>query len=462
MSATFLGVETALRGALAHQQALNVAAHNVANASTPGYTRQNPVFRTTPGCPAPAAGYPEAGPLGTGVTIVQIHRVHDRWLAGRARTSAAAHSYWNVQRQFSERIELVVGQDGGAGINSLMDRFWNAWQQVTQSPQDTGIRAIAISEGRNLAAGLNAVDRELRQLGADARAMLADGVARVNALAQGLADLNAQLRVTGSLGGTPNDLLDQRDRMLAELASLAGVDVYEAEHGAVTVTLGSRILVEGNHAVSLQAPAGTPATVKWPDGSTAEVAQGELAGLLRVANEIVPGHQARLTALKQALVEHVNSLHTTGYDLDGHSGHPFFVIAGVDGEVSVSPLLDNPRMLAASGDGSLGDATVARSIADLRDQPLAALGGSSPREHFSAWVSAAGSEARTLGDLAERAQARRDAILAEQESVSGVNLDEEAARLVQWQRAFSASARMLTVMDELLGTVIEQVGLAGR
>ena len=196
-------------------------------------------------------------------------------------------------------------------------------------------------------------------------------------MAQGLADLNAQLRVTGSLGGTPNDLLDQRDRMLAELASLAGVDVYEAEHGAVTVTLGSRSLVEGNHAVSLQAPAGTPATVKWPDGSTAEVAQGELAGLLRVANEIVPGHQARLTALKQALVEHVNSLHTTGYDLDGHSGHPFFVIAGVDGEVSVSPLLDNPRMLAASGMAA-GDATVARSIADLRDQPLAALAAQLP------------------------------------------------------------------------------------
>lgn len=463
MSSTFTGLETALRGVLAHQQALSVSAHNVANASTPGYSRQNPVFQASPPSPAPAyPGYPEGGPFGTGVEIAQVRRMQDQWLAGRLRLTDTVYSFWETQRQFTDRLEAIVDQGQSAGIGAAMDRFWNAWQEVTQNPEDTGVRAVVVAEGRELAAVLNGAGREMRQLASDARGDLRDAVAQMNSLAQGLADLNTQLRVIGGLGGTPNDLLDQRDQLLAELASLADVDVYESEHGAVTVTLGSHLLVEGSHAEALQVPDGLPAQVQWSDGSAAQVSQGEIAGLMRVENEVVPAHLSLLADLKRALVDQVNTLHASGYDLDGNRGGAFFEIGGAGLEVSVSAQLSDPRRLAASADGSVGNAEVARAIAGLRAQPVASLGQISLREHYSAWVTRVGSEARALGDMSERARIRREALRTERESLSGVNLDEEAARMVQWQRAFSASARMLTVMDEMLATVIEHVGLAGR
>lgn len=463
MSSTFHGIETALRGALAHQQAINTAAHNVANASTPGYSRQDPVFHPTNAYPSPSfAGYSDGGPFGTGVEIGSVRRLHDSWLAGRMRGTESTYGFWETQRQFTDRLEQVVSQSGGTSLNALMDRFWNSWQQLSQNADDMGIRAVVVSEGRNLAAGLNSVNSDLAKLAADSRSMLEDAVSRVNALAKGLADLNAQVRVTGGLGGIPNDLFDQRDRALAELASLVDVDVYEGDHGSVTVTLGSRQLVEGTFGGTLQVAAGVPAQVQWSDGTAVSATQGGIAALIRVENEIVPGHQAELAELRTALVDGVNSLHTTGLDLDGNAGLAFFEVTGADDTVSVTATMGDTRRVAASGDGSAGNADIARAIAGLRDTSQLSLGQVSLREHFAAWLSKAGSEAREMTDMSQRTLARRDALRLEQESVSGVNLDEEAARLVQWQRAFSASARVLTVMDEMLATVIERLGVVGR
>ena len=465
MSSAFHGIETALRGVLAHQQAISTVAHNVANASTEGYSRQDPVFQATNAFPAPSfAGYPDGGPFGTGVEIGRVRRLHDTWLAGRLRTTESTYQFWEMQRQFTDRIEQIVSQSGGAGLNVLMDRFWNAWQQLTQGENatDTGIRAVIVSEGRNLAAAINSMNHDLAQLSRDARSMLEDAVARVNDLAKGLADLNAQVRVAGGLGGTPNDLFDQRDRLLAELSSLVDIDVYEGQHGSVTVTLGSRQLVEGTFAGALQVAPGTPAVVQWSDGTAASVTQGQVAALLRVENDVIPGQQAQLDALRTALVDSVNSIHSTGFDLDGNSGLPFFQVSGSDKTLSVTPALDDPRRLAASGDGSAGNAEIARAIADIRDTPQLLLGQVSIREHLSAWLSRAGAEAREMQDMSSRTLARRDAIRLEQESVSGVNLDEEAARLVQWQRAYMASARVLTALDEVLAIVIERMGVVGR
>ena len=465
MSSAFHGIETALRGALAHQQAISTVAHNVANASTEGYSRQDPVFQASNAYPAASfAGYPDGGPFGTGVEIGRVRRLHDTWLAGRLRTTESTYHFWETQRQFTDRIEQIVSQSGGTGLNVLMDRFWNAWQQLTQGENatDTGIRAVVVSEGRNLAAAINSMNRDLAQLTHDSRSMLEDAITRVNALAKGLADVNAQVRVTGGLGGTPNDLFDQRDRLLAELSSLVDIDVYEGQHGSVTVTLGSRQLVEGTFAGVLQVAPDTPATVQWSDGASASVTQGEVAALLRVENEVITGQQAQLDALRAALVESVNSIHTNGFDLDGNPGLPFFQVSGSDHTLSVTPAMDDPRRVAASGDGSAGNAEIALAIAGIRDKQSHLLGQVSIREHFSAWLSRAGSEAREMQDMSSRTLARRNAIRLEQESVSGVNLDEEAARLVQWQRAYAASARVLTVLDEVLATVIERLGVIGR
>ncbi|HEX2999368.1 MAG TPA: flagellar hook-associated protein FlgK [Armatimonadota bacterium] len=458
MSSTFQGIETALRGTLAHQQAVNTAAHNVANASTPGYSRQTPIFTTTAGSPAASfAGYPTAGPTGTGVSISQIQRQHDQYLDGRLRDSESTYSFWETQQQSMEEIEGVVSQSEGSGLNALMDDFWNAWQSFSQAtPDDAGIRTVALAKGTSLAVGFNAAANNLAQVGSDARATLNDSVKRVNEIAKGLASVNSQLRAIGGMGGEPNDLLDQRDALLSELSGLADIDVYEGEYGACNVAVGSRLLVQETKAASLSVPLGSPAQVFWEDGQQADISEGKIAGLMQVENAIVPAQQAKLTALRTALVTRVNALHQTGKDLDGNMGGDFFTVAG-DGTVSVA--ITDPRRLAVSADGSTGNADVALAIAGLRNAAIPEMGNITLREDYSAWVSEVGAQSRELGDMTDRTGARRDAMQKDREGVAGVNLDEEAAHLVQWQRAFTASAKVMTVLDDMLKTVIEDLGV---
>ncbi len=459
MGSTFGGIETALRGILSHQQAVNTAAHNVSNASTPGYTRQAPIFRQRANYgSAPAGRYPAGGLQGDGVSITEIRRVHDEFLAGRMRAADSAASYWDSQRGVAEKTEAIVQGSGDGGLNTQMDRFWNAWQNLAQRPEDTALRTTVIEQGRSLAAGINAAARDLAGVARDARLQLGDTVSRINELAGGLAHMNAQIRATAGVDGPPNDLLDQRDAMLSELAGLTDVTVYEDGLGTVNVAVGNRLLVQDTASEPLRVSDGPPVEVQWEDGTAVEISQGQAGGLLRAINVTVPAHQARLAALRTALTERVNALHSGGRDLDGNTGGDFFTVAG-DGTLSVAAALSDPRRLAASGDGSVGDSSVARAIAGLRDTALAALNQQSPRQHFAAWLSAAGSEAKELGEMAARAGTRRDSLSQERESVSGVNLDEEAANLVQWQRAFAASSRVLSALDEMLGTVIERMGV---
>jgi flagellar hook-associated protein 1 FlgK len=193
---------------------------------------------------------------------------------------------------------------------------------------------------------------------------------------------------------------------------------------------------------------------------TERLTGGRLGGLVQLRDTTLAGYRQTLDDLAGALITEVNALHRTGFDLDGNAGGVFFEPdppgSGAASAIQVSAALAaDPRLLAASGDGAPGDNAVALALADLREQPLAALGDST-------FAAAHGDLIAQMGLDAASAQTQRDAselflssLEARRDAVSGVSLDEEAADLVRFQRSFEAAAKFLRAVDEMTRVVLE-------
>jgi flagellar hook-associated protein 1 FlgK len=190
---------------------------------------------------------------------------------------------------------------------------------------------------------------------------------------------------------------------------------------------------------------------------TAEIGDGHLGGLLQVRDRDIPGYSTQLDELAHGVATAVNALHVTGFDLDGNAGGSFFTppaaIAGAAAALKVdATLLANPSRLAAAGVASPGDNAIARQLADVRDATV--VNGKTPDQAWTALVYGVGSDV----NRATSEQASREEIVNQieqlRDSVSGISIDEEAAMMMRYQRAYEANARFFTVIDETIETLL--------
>jgi len=292
----------------------------------------------------------------------------------------------------------------------------------------------------------------------------------VNTLAQRLAELNATLAGMAPTSAEALHVQDEANLVLEELSSLVDVRAIEREGGGFDVAFGSgRLLVVGDQAsrMDLADRAGTGFADISAGGTivTGEVRGGLLGGLLSVRDTNVPAYQAQLDELAYALVQQVNAQHRAGYDLDGTAGQDFFVslgsVSGAAGAMALNPALaanGGDRLIAAAGaPGAAGDNTNARALAALRD--VRAVDGTQTfEEAWAGLVTAVGRDAEAATqESALRAEIVQQ-VLNLRDSVSGVSLDEEAADMLRFQRAYEANARFFQTVDETLATLMELVG----
>jgi flagellar hook-associated protein 1 FlgK len=272
-----------------------------------------------------------------------------------------------------------------------------------------------------------------------------------------------------SVGDQPNDLLDERDRQIDRLAELAGVQAHTQANGEMLVSLGGHALVVGSTAFSLTVTADASnsnfARIDWNDGRPFTAPRGELAGLLDVRDRVIPAQQTGLNNFAATFMNAVNALHTTGFGLNDATGLAFF--SGTDAmSMRVSSNITDPanglqNIAAASAAGSPGDGNHARQISDLQRSLLMGGGTATLNQYYTAQVGALGFEGRNAEDAAKDRGLVAEALDKQRESFGGVSLDEEAAHLVQSQRAYQAAMRMLTTIDEMLDRVINGMGRVG-
>jgi flagellar hook-associated protein 1 FlgK len=464
--ADLLSILSGASTSLAAQRALTAtASHNIANVNTPGYARQTAVLTTlTP------AEQVNGAFIGRGATLDTVTQARDRFLEAqipRALGNAAFHG------AESDALQAFHGLDPEAtgGLGSAVSGFYANLTALAQNPSDAGLRTSFLGAARTLAQTFNRTSQEIESArsGLDARA---NGLtSQINSEAAAVAQLNVQIRQARGTGAEPNDLLDLRQTHLDKLAELAGASPVPTSEGDVNVALrGGVALVAGSHSGKLwtkgdgQVPPHLDIGFTQPDGSTLGTLPktafgGTLGGTLSARDGALLTSEQRIDQLASDLAGAVNTVHSTGYGLDGVSGRPLFTLGVAGGAAAtIAVAITDPGQLAMAGAPTPpatvapGDASNAQAL--LGTESAALLGGKDVRSTVSDIVSQFGSSSATAQAFSDQDGALKENLTRMRDSYSGVSIDEEMIKMQQAQRGYEAIAKVIQTADQMMQTLL--------
>jgi flagellar hook-associated protein 1 len=324
---------TGLSSLRALQRALDTTAHNIANVSTPGYSRQRAEFQTrTPSLVGTSW-------IGNGVNTSQVRRIYDQFLTAQSRSSSGNLARLDAFATQAERLDNMLG-DTTNGLTTSLQSYTDALSEVSSTPGSIPARQVLLSEGRALAQRLQDYDRRLRDMATDIDTRFAGEAREVTLLSQGIARLNGEITVaTQTSGQPPNDLLDQRDRLIDELSTKVSVTTVAEGAGTINVFIGNgQPLVLGTTASEISTvvdpydPERTQFALKTATGTvdiSRAVSGGTLGGLLDWRREMLEPARNELGRISLAIASQVNAQHREGMDLNGALGGDFFTVGTV-------------------------------------------------------------------------------------------------------------------------------------
>lgn len=486
MYSSFGSLHTALSTLHSMQKSIQTSSHNVANASTPGFSRQKTVLVTGSPYAVPSNNrYSTYGQVGTGVTVEKIQRFRSSFLDSQIRNETLRQKGWEVQRDSLQQMEVIFNEPSETGLNSRLSAFWTAWHNLATTPDSAATRGNVAEAAADLTAALRDTYRQLNEFQTDLNDRVAIQVDQINDLASRIAGLNRTIRDVQGVGQQPNDLRDQRDRLVTELSELINVDAHEGEGGSVTISLGGKLLVMDHVATPLstsQDPAnGMLNCIVWPDtGNAAQAAciplegglsalaaerlSGELGGTLITRDLLLPDKMSQLDDMANTLLTAVNTLHQGNFGLAGSTGFNFFEGTGArDIDLSADIKADANRIAAsATAAGVPGDGSAALAMARLANAKLLNSGTTTIIDTYRANMAQLGQESQQATIMAENQELLVKNLETQQEQFAGVSMDEETVNLIQYQRNYQAAARVMTTLDEMLDKVINGMGLVGR
>ncbi len=474
-------LKTGASALTAAQRAVETAAHNAANSTSPGYTRQ----RVTTGATVPTQGIdgvPGTGHRGTGVEVLSIERMRDVLgdLAVRAEEGAAGAA--QVRAEVLDRAQGILGVYG-SGVSESLSKMFAAFDQLALTPNTPAARQLVLEQAQSFANGLNEAASTLDRIRSDASAQAGAEATQVNDLAAEVANLNKHIVAALNGGQSPNDLLDRRDLLLDDLSRLTGATVRQGSNGAIDVRVGGSILVQGATAipVELKKPQGSNDLALLMQGQPVK-AGGQVGARLEVLAKDLRTVEAQLDDVAKAVAKGVNQVHRAGYYAEGKKDQGFFAGHPTPDVITAANLRLDPSLtvdrLAVAVVGEPGEATTfsplngenALRLADLRRTGIGleqVVGGkpvtvtSSPGEWLNRVTSTLASGASAALAAAETTEISVTSLRAQRESAHGVSIDEEMIELVKFQHSYDAAARVISIADEMLNTLINGMG-AGR
>jgi flagellar hook-associated protein 1 FlgK len=471
MYSTFFGIELGKRALVTHQIALHTTSHNISNVNTPGYSRQHSELVTNIPWGRPEPNRVQLpGQLGTSVSVGFIGRARDMLLETQIRQETSVQGTLDRRLQYLQQVEYIFNDPAEDTIADSLNRFWNAWQELSAYPEDTAVRNTVLARGSQLVTALQNADKDLLQLQQQADMEITGQIDKINQMAGQIRDLNVEIGKARGVGLEPNDLMDSRDHLVQQLAEMVNVDAHELNNGLYSVTIGGHTIVQDNVFIPLQAvddPTNNMFTKAiWSDdGSDALITSGQLKGLTEARDVYAPLYRQSLSDLALGVMNAVNPLQSGGYGLNGAAptGENFFT--GVDlASMAVNPILQaNPLLVAAAQSANApGDSSNALAIAQLKDAMLMAGGTQTFGQFYQSLVAQVGLDTDESKNSLGTQEMMVHSFQMHQASIAGVNLDEEMADLIKSQDAYQAASRVVTTVDEMLDVIINKMGLVGR
>jgi len=481
-----------LSGLQSAQSALGVVGHNIANVNTPGFSRQRPVLATNPNQLFGGLYY------GAGTGVTSVESVRDRFLDLQILQTTSVKSGVDIRYQNLEGISPVFDPTGDANLGALVQKFFQGFQEVAARPEDRALRTNVVGRAQAMINGLKERYNLLVQQRNQADQAVASLVTQVNGLVADITQLNKQI-ATEVPAGSNNDARDQRKALTDKLAGLIGITAHEASDGTYTIMLDSGVgtLVVGATSFALSVTP-DPTNNNYNDvlvslggaatlNVTSQIMGGEMGARLDLRDNLLAGFNRQLDQLAAGIQSSVNLLHRTGFALNGATtGLDFFqggVANGVNGlpptvtaasfylgavnalAVNSAVAADSSLIAAAGVAGTPGDNANARALANLQSSTATVdtngdgVGDSGPfTTVIGMLVNTIGTETSRLQSSTATQENLLAALLNQRQRISGVDLDEEAASLISYQRAYQASARFLSVIDQLTDQLVNQFG----
>jgi len=456
MSSISSAMNTALSALQAQQILINVANSNIANASTDGYSRLTAIVSSTNTSSSSSSTY-----TGTGVEVIGTNRISNSFTLKQLCSANADAGELSSELEYLEGIEAVFDESEGSGLSDALSEFFSAWSDLANDPTGSTERAVLLSDAESLVSTLQDMYSDLQDIQSGIIGDISQTTDDINDITAQIADLNQKILEGSASGIDTSTYQDERDSLLVELSSKAGIAYYEDDSGQINVQLSNgAALVIGSNSYDLTA---TNSTIALNGNNITEsISGGELGGEL-TSLDTVQGYMADLDAFAVSLADTVNALHTTGLDADGNAGVNFFTYdAAAPGVSTLSVNITDINDIAAASTSD--SSAIAIAIAEIQDDTsvtftktisgITTTTTGTFEEYYSSLVSKIGTEVENTTSSSETQSDLVTYYENYRESVSGVSTDEELANIVLYQNAYEAAAKVMSVLDELLETMI--------
>jgi flagellar hook-associated protein 1 FlgK len=438
------------------QRALNVTGNNIANTSTPGYTRES--LNITEAVPLRT---PE-GLVGRGVTDTGVVAQRDTFLDAAYRTQQGIFSQADSLNTLVTQVQTLFNEPSDQGIGATLDSFLGAWGDLANDPQSGAARVVVQQDAVQLTQQFHQLDQGLDQVAQSASDQFKSAVDQINSITTQIAQLNKQIVAFGGQNDQAAPLQDQRGVLLDQLAGIANTRVLDRADGSVGVIVGDDLVVDEGVSQQLETrtkPDGTLGVGVVGDTKFVEIDSGSLAGFSDVINKSVPQVRTSLDTLVSAMVQTINGLHESGTTSANTTGTDFFDPTGMTAaSVNLAaPIAASASNIVTGATSAAGDNSLALQIAALRTNGIGALGGSTLGDNYTSIVTGVGTMVNTATQQSSAAKVISDGLQAQRSSETGVSTNDEMIALITQQQAFTAAAHIVTVADDLMQEVLKMV-----
>ncbi|MGM0587734.1 MAG: flagellar hook-associated protein FlgK [Bacteroidota bacterium] len=445
--------QIAKRGLFANQKGLDVTGQNVANANTEGYSRQRVNL-------SPEAFRKGNLQVGLGVEIEDIERLRSDQLDRQIRSKESEIGYLDQRKQILAQLENIFATDTDGDLDIKVNELFDSFSRLTSNPEDESLRSNVIRSSQNLAETFNRLDRNLNQVKERIGDTTETLVTKVNQLLKEIASLDRDITSGEGEGQSSNNkALDLRTRKLNELSELVDTSITIDENKSATVSVGGLVLVQNGQARTLEAeinPSLDINRIRIEGSKVLNNIGGRLGATIESFTEDVGAYSDRLDNLAKTIVEEVNNIHSSGYTLNNTTGLDLFDAGNTTAEsISVnSQVSSDPDNVAASSQpNEPGNAEKALALADLRNDDTV-FSGQTFSEFAVNMSTSIGSELNAAASQLETTSSAQTLLENQQESVAGVNIDEELTNLIQYQNAYQASARVLSTARQMFDSLL--------
>jgi len=446
------------------------ASHNISNANTPGYARQDAIATET----VPAEEVGVNGYIGRGVTLQGVVQNRDQFVESQLNAAFGNSASTSAQADALSTVTALDPQAKG-GITDALGTFYSALRDLNQNPSDLGLRQAVVDGAQGVATAFNTTVNSISNSRSAIDQNVASLVDKVNGLTAAVADLNQRIDQAVNSGRTPNDLLDVRQNDLDQLAQMIGARPIPDDHSSVNIVLpDGTCLVSGIVASKLSIQANSSnnnhyeIVFKPSDGTSSSPLKnsemgGQIGGLLVSRDDTLGKAESGLDNLAYDLSTTINQQSELGYALDGSTGHDLFAILSAPSSAAKNLAVDasvsaNPSLLAAAGSATTGpgDSTNLQAMIATENTPLPS-NNLNAQQSMAKLTSDFGIAVSTVNDSAEFDKNLLTDLTNARESASGVSVDDELIHLTAAQTAYNALTKVVTTTNAMLDALMKLI-----